>query len=78
MELGPLQGAVPPLVVVVPLVVEVLVALVVVVEALVVVVVLPPDISPKPIQPLQCSHSLFEPPHALFCQTPVLVAWVSA
>ena len=78
MELGLLQGAPAPLVVVVALVVEVLVALVVVVEALVVVVVLPPPMSPKPMQPLQWSHSLFEPPHWLFCQTPVLLLWVSA
>ena len=32
----------------------------------------------KVITPLQCIHSLFEPPQELFCQTAVLEAWSSA
>ena len=34
---------------------------------------LPPlGVSPNPRTPLQCIHSLFEPPHELFCHTAVL------
>ena len=39
---------------------------------------LPPDMAPKSMYPLQCIISLLEPPQPPFWYTAVLVAWFSA